>query len=756
MRFATLLFALFSSCAPDGPTAPKSGGSQTTSSTIANSSPKFDGAPHFATRRERALTEKPEALLAADFDGDGFVDLAAATLEPGALFVWRGSKQGIAHDATRLAIGGYPLAPIALEAGAFGAAPNVRRIVVASRADRSLSLIDLTLAKPIVESQELASVPRALAGGRLGGEVSVVALLDGKQAALWRKDSPLAISALGDGLPRCARVLDDGSGVVVGFQDIERAEPAHRVDFVPYSSESRTLADRAAFELPLRGFPRAIDELDLDRDGKPEIVVLGGDASAWIFGFGRDWRSQSGRTPLEWRTNSVPYAIAHADFDGDGALDLAVLSNADLSFEIWRDFAKEGPRSRSSGYAGQLPFAIATGDFDGDGVLDLAFANRDAARVSLIFGDGHGAMTTPISAPAGTFPNCVVAVDLEHEKRCAALALSAKSTELSLERFDDRKGTRVFAHAVGPAPSSLVARDFDGDGELDAAWISSGDSGARLEVRLGGKTHDFARALAPRAIGKSGAALAALDVDRDGKLDLVAADPDENRLVVFENSGGDDPFARAPLEFALDGAPVALAALDARQSDGAPELAVVLGAPGAKLGVVVVGFEKSATDAKLALHELAFVPIAGAPIDVAAAKFASGSRRDLAVLSLDARGSVAGSISTFAADTANGALTYRALEKLATGLQPKHVATGDLDGDGIDDVGVAAQNSHAVNLWFAKRDGPTLSFRRDDDLGAGLGVIDLAFGDADGDGRLDVFVADAGTNDIALILNRAR
>jgi hypothetical protein len=238
-------------------------------------------------------------------------------------------------------------------------------------------------------------------------------------------------------------------------------------------------------------------------------------------------------TPREFPVGDAgPSAVA--DLDADGRLDLAVtnndfisvlLGNGDGTFEPKRDFAVGSP-DRAYGAR-----SVVVGDFNGDGWLDLVTANGLSNNVSVLLGNGNGTFQ-----PARQF-------------------------------------------AAGPGPYHIVAADFNDDGCLDVAVANEGsfgefdDGSASLLLGNGDGTFQAARNFA----GDQPLAVAAADVNRDGRVDLLAANagtfPDYRNSHVIVLLGNGDGTFQAPHHVPTGIYPTSLAVHDFN-GDGRLDFAV--------------------------------------------------------------------------------------------------------------------------------------------------------------------------------------
>lgn len=205
------------------------------------------------------------------------------------------------------------------------------------------------------------------------------------------------------------------------------------------------------------------------------------------------------------------------DFNRDGLTDLLFVRNNSVGtssvtiamatksggFDLPRMFRFSSSDSSSQ----SLPSAIAAADLNGDGVVDLATANFSSASISLLFGNGRGEFGGTVAIPTGFDPGSG-AIDLairdfnrDGNRDLAVLSASA-NTIVILPGNGRGEFTRLAPVQVGPNARQLGVADFNNDGNLDlvargqggglALFIGNGQGGFTPGLSgIGGNITDF-------------------------------------------------------------------------------------------------------------------------------------------------------------------------------------------------------------------------------------------------------------------------
>ena len=355
-----------------------------------------------------------------------------------------------------------------------------------------------------------------------------------------------------------------------------------------------------AYESPLPGDwnPTAIAVRDLSGDGAADIIVANyvSDNVSVLFG---------GATPSFTRVpGALPIAagsvlsMASADFNGDADPDFAVTSSdVDNVVVYLGGGGLSFTASPGSPFAtGARPFSVIAGDFDGDGRRDLAIANLDGDSVSVLLGNGLGGFTPSAGGPfsTGRRPFALAAGDLNGDGNLDVAAVNSEENTVSILLGDGHGALRETGSRipVGVAPYGIAAGDFDRDGDLDLAVANFTSNNISILVGDGHGAFTPAPARYPTGLGPL--AVVTGDFNRDGDLDLAVGNPDSNDVSVFAGGPGatfaeveGSPFAAGVLPYTIaiadvnDDSDADLVIANGGDYPPARGVSVLLGGPGA-------------------------------------------------------------------------------------------------------------------------------------------------------------------------------
>lgn len=316
---------------------------------------------------------------------------------------------------------------------------------------------------------------------------------------------------------------------------------------------------------------------------------------------------------------------------------------------------------------------------------------------------------------------------------------------------------------VGHNPQGIVAGDFDNNGIIDLAVTNENDN--TVSILLGNGSGGFAVQASPPATDIAPVAIAAADVNQDGKLDLLVVNQTgascgqgNGSLSVLEGDGTGKFSTSQTVCLGILPASIVVADLN---GDGLPEVVVNnQGGGGAScatgVGSITVLINFGGIFDLFGLGVNSFCAGPG-PTALAAGDFNNDGKIDIAVANVNNN-----AVSVL---LGNGDGSFQSAVSYSTGggLVPSSILTLDINGDGILDLAVANQGSSNVSIMIGNGDGtfqespasapPSLFPTVATVSGQSLGrsPVSIVAADVNGDGRLDLLTADNTDNVVSVM-----
>jgi len=321
---------------------------------------------------------------------------------------------------------------------------------------------------------------------------------------------------------------------------------------------------------------RRVAVADIDRDGWPDIEssALASGETRW---FENDGASPPGFASALVGTDPGANSVQIADLDSDGDPDLLVVAGASGAIREYENDGATPPGLAGSSLATNLGTVsdAAAGDLDSDGDVDIVVPVYQEGTLVRLENDGASppTFTLWLVGDGAHGAAAVELVDLDRDGRLDVL--SAQDLDGDVRWFDNDGGglTGFTERSVGTGtPEARAARavDLDRDGDLDVVVASAGDDTLVWFESDGAANPGFTRHdIDTAASGVSDVAVA--DFDLDGDLDIAAALADSAEVAVYASDGAPLPGFAAPIRLAAGGGVHSLAVAD-MDRDGRQDL----------------------------------------------------------------------------------------------------------------------------------------------------------------------------------------
>jgi hypothetical protein len=502
-------------------------------------------------------------------------------------------------------------------------------------------------------------------------------------------------------------------------------------------------------DFPTGNQPSGVAVSDVNGDGRPDLIVTNrGDSTVSILLGQADGTFGS---KMDIATGAGPTNLVVGDFNKDGNVDLAtvnvggsvsvLLGNGDGTFKPHVEYA-----------TGTGPYGIAIGDFNGDGKLDLAVVDtcgQNCGFVSVFLGNGDGTFQAKADYPVGNNPSQVVAADLNGDGK-VDLAVTNESNTISilLGKGDGTFQSHV-EYASSSMPFGIAAADFDGDKTPDLIVTHIGAPwGITLLKGNGDGTFQAEQQIPVSLPGVlDSLAVVALDLNGDGKQDLVLTNPGSGGVVILLGNG--DGTFKPLVGYTTGIQPLALVAQDVN-GDGHKDL--VVADVEANYVTVLLGNGDGTFSPRT---DVPPVPSGSVPLGVAATligDFNDDAIPDLVVSESNVNNQGFSGISVLLGKGKGQFQTPISINTISTGGNPNYMAAADFNGDGKQDLAIATGSGAAV--MPGNGDG---TFGAPVQALGGLigGVRGIVAGDFNHDGKQDLVVLGNGffgSNPIFLVL----
>lgn len=344
-----------------------------------------------------SVGRSPAALVAADFNRDGRLDLAVANSEGDSMSILYGGGPGGFLPAAFVATSAGPVALVSADLDRDDR-PDV---LLCGGIDDVVEAYRARPQRSFERSSPMSTgtAPGGVASPDLDGngrpDIVVTNSFDGT-ISVYLDDAaggfvPLGDLVTGEGFDSGPLGLDTGDLNLDGFADVVVANQMEDTVTVFFGDGTGAFPVVRGFDVD--SLPTTARVADVNVDGFPDIVTVNEGSDTLVILLGDGQGGVLDRITLD--TGGFPVSVAVRDLNGDGLPDLITSDSFSDVVSIYAARAAGEFEPRLAFPVGRSPFDVVVGDFNQDGRPDIATANLDDDTVSVLLN------TTPYAVAHG-------------------------------------------------------------------------------------------------------------------------------------------------------------------------------------------------------------------------------------------------------------------------------------------------------------------------------------------------------------------